>query len=97
MYANTFFDENFGMSDFQEVNPVLLKRGGTLKYLIKYIVKTGEKFVYSRGVLVEIYKKINDDEIAVDDVVKKNVLFDNDTLTIRARAAGARSYGQGVV
>ena len=27
-YGNTFFDEYFGMSDFQEVNPVLLKRGG---------------------------------------------------------------------
>ena len=30
-YGNTFFDESFGKSDFQELNPVLLKRGGTLK------------------------------------------------------------------
>ena len=49
MYANTFFDENFGISDFQEVNPVLLKCGGMLKYLIKYIVRMEEMFVYSRG------------------------------------------------
>ena len=78
-YANTFFDENFGMSDFQEVNPVLLKRGGTLKYLIKYIVKTGEKFVYSRGVPAEICKEINDDDIAGAylDFVMKYVLFDD--------------------
>ena len=41
-YANTFFEENFGISDFQELNPVLLKRGGTLRYLLKYISKTGE-------------------------------------------------------
>ena len=78
-YANTFFDENFGMSDFQEVNPVLLKRGGTLKYLIKYIVKTGERFVYSRGVPAEICKEINDDDIAgvYLDFVMKYVLFDD--------------------
>ena len=44
-----FFDENFGRSDFQELNPILLKRGGKIKYLIKYIVKTGKKIVYSRG------------------------------------------------
>ena len=34
-YGNTFFDEYFGMSDFQEVNPILLKRGGTSRYLVK--------------------------------------------------------------
>ena len=42
-YGNTFFDEYFGMSDFQEVNPILLKRGGTSRYLVKYIMKSGEK------------------------------------------------------
>lgn len=42
-YANTFFDESFGRSDFQELNPVLLKRGGALRYLVKYITKTGER------------------------------------------------------
>ena len=39
-YGNTFFDEYFGISDFQEVNPILLKRGGTSRYLVKYITKT---------------------------------------------------------
>ena len=78
-YGNTFFDENFGMSDFQELNPILLKRGGTIKYLIKYIVKTGEKIVYSRGIPAEICKEIADSDIAGTflDFVTKYVLFDD--------------------
>ena len=78
-YGNTFFDENFGMSDFQELNPILLKRGGTIKYLIKYIVKTGEKIVYSRGIPAEICKEIADSDIAgmFLDFVTKYVLFDD--------------------
>ena len=63
-YANTFFDESFGMSDFQELNPILLKRGGTLKYLIKYIAKTGEKIIYSRGIPAEICIELADSDIA---------------------------------
>ena len=78
-YGNTFFDENFGMSDFQGLNPILLKRGGTIKYLIKYIVKTGEKIVYSRGIPAEICKEIADSDIAGTflDFVTKYVLFDD--------------------
>ena len=55
--GNTFFDEYFGMSDFQEVNPILLKRGGTSRYLAKYIMKSGEKALYSRGTPAENGKK----------------------------------------
>jgi hypothetical protein len=78
-YGNTFFDEYFGISDFQEINPVLLKRGGTSRYLIKYITKTGEKVVYSRGIPAEIYKELSDNDI-VDtylDFVTKYVLWDD--------------------
>lgn len=78
-YANTFFEEAFGMSDFQEINPVLLKRGGTLKYLIKYIAKTGEKIVYSRGIPAEICKELPDRDVAGRylDFVMKYALFDD--------------------
>ncbi len=57
-YGNTFFDDNFGMSDFQEVNPILLKRGGTSRYLEKHIMKSGEKALYSRGTPAEIVKNL---------------------------------------
>ena len=62
-YGNTFFDEYFGMSDFQEVNPILLKRGGTSRYLVKYIMKSGEKALYSRGTPAEICKDLSDNDI----------------------------------
>ena len=76
--GNTFFDDSFGKSDFQEVNPVLLKRGGTSRYLVKYITKTGEKIVYSRGIPSEICKELPETEVvgAYFDFVTKYVLFD---------------------
>ena len=78
-YGNTFFDEYFGISDFQELNPILLKRGGTLRYLVKYLSKTGEKAVYSRGLPSEIYKEISDNDIVGTyfDFVTKYVLWDD--------------------
>ena len=58
---------------------MLLKRGGTLRYLLKYISKTGEKIVYSRGVPAEIYKKLGESDIAGTfiDYVTKYVLYDD--------------------
>ena len=78
-YANTFFDEYFGISDFQEINPVLLKRGGTLRYLVKYLTKTGNKAVYSRGLPSEICKELSDNDIVGTylDFVTKYVLWDD--------------------
>ena len=78
-YGNTFFDENFGISDFQEVNPLLIKRGNTSRYLVKYITKSGEKAVYSRGTPGEIYKELSDNDIVGTylDFVTKYVLWDD--------------------
>ena len=78
-YANTFFDESFGMSDFQELNPILLKRGGTLKYLIKYIAKTGEKIIYSRGIPTEVCIELAESDIVGKffKYVTKYVLWDD--------------------
>ena len=78
-YGNNFFDEHFGISDFREVNPILLKRGGTLRYLVKYITKTGEKAVYSRGTPAEICKELSDNDIVGTyfKFVIKYVLWDD--------------------
>ena len=78
-YGNTFFDEYFGMSDFQEINPILLKRGGTSRYLVKYIMKSGEKALYSRGTPAEICKELseNDEVGTYFDYVTKYVLWDD--------------------
>ena len=78
-YANTFFDKYFGMSDFQDINPVLMKRGETSRYLVKYITKTGEKIVYSRGLPSEICKELGDTDVvgAYFDFVVKYVFWDD--------------------
>ena len=46
-YQNTYFNERFGRSDFDEINKH--KIGEAVQYLIKYIEKTEEKIVYSKG------------------------------------------------
>ena len=72
-------DEYFGISDFREVNPILLKRGGTSRYLVKYIMKSGEKALYSRGTPAEICKELseNDEVGTYFDYVTTYVLWDD--------------------
>jgi hypothetical protein len=78
-YGNTFFDENFGISDFREVNPVLIRRGNTSRYLVKYITKSGEKALYSRGTPGEIYMELSDNDIVESflDYVLKYTVWDD--------------------
>ena len=56
-----------------------LKHGNTIEYILKYIEKSGERIVYSRGIPTEICMKIADEEIAVEmqDFMTKFVLFDD--------------------
>lgn len=78
-HENNFFQKAFGRNDFEELNEMELKHGQTLNYLLKYIGKTGERIVYSRGIPTEIYRKLNDDEIVteMDDFGIKYILFDD--------------------
>lgn len=78
-HENDFFQKAFGRNDFEELNEMELKHGQTLNYLLKYIGKTGERIVYSRGIPTEIYRKLNDDEIVTEmqDFGTKYILFDN--------------------
>ena len=56
-----------------------LKHGRTLDYILKYIGKTGERIVYSRGIPTEIYREVKDDEIITEmqDYGTKYILWDN--------------------
>ena len=71
--------KTFGRNDFEELNEMELKHGQTLNYLLKYIGKTGERIVYSRGIPTEIYRKLNDGEIVTEmnDFGTKYILFDD--------------------
>ncbi len=42
-----YFTQRFGRNDFKELDPRLLNE--SIKYLLKYIEKTGERIVYSKG------------------------------------------------
>ena len=78
-HSNSFFAEKFGRNDFEQLNANELKKGKALDYLTKYLYKTNEKIIYSRGIPTEIYKFIDDKDIATRyfDFVTKFVLFDD--------------------
>ncbi|MGN0960925.1 MAG: hypothetical protein ACI4PF_01850, partial [Christensenellales bacterium] len=48
-FQSTYFNERFGRSDFKEIDENERRLGNALAYLMKYIEKTGEKIVYSKG------------------------------------------------
>jgi len=78
---NTYFNERFGRTDFEELDSVLMKQGNAMSYLTKYIAKTEERLVYSRGLPMYVISDINGDDvvcrIGLED--KKLLLFDNFT------------------
>lgn len=78
-HSNTFFAETFGRNDFEDLSQNEIRYGNTLEYLTKYLHKTNEKIVYSRGIPTEIYKEIDDKDIAVEmlDFGLKFVFFDD--------------------
>ena len=78
-HGNTFFEERFGRSDFEALSDVELRRGNTIKYLLKYLEKTEEKIVYSRGIPTDFFMVVNDSDIIceLEDFVIKYILFDD--------------------
>lgn len=77
-YQNTFFNGKFGRSDFKEINTKndLMNELG---YVCKYIEKTGEKIVYSKGLPQYFISDIMDDDIVcrIGQEDKKLLLFDD--------------------
>ena len=77
---NTYFNEKFGRCDFEEIEDHN-RIGDALAYLMKYIEKSGEKIVYSKGLPQFFISDIMDDDvvcpIGMED--KKMLLFDNFT------------------
>lgn len=78
-YQNTYFLKRFGRNDFKKICKQELN--STIRYLTKYMEKSGEKIVYSRGLPTYFVSDIIEDDIActfgVDD--RKIFLFDNFT------------------
>lgn len=78
-HSNTFFEKTFGRNDFEDLKQEEIMFGNTLEYITKYLQKSGEKIVYSRGIPSEIYKEVDDKDIAVEmlDFGTKFVFFDD--------------------
>ncbi len=75
---NTHFNEKFGRSDFKTVEH-RADIAETVKYILKYIEKTGEKIVYSRGLPMYFRSDIASDDIIcfMDEEKRKAILADD--------------------
>ena len=56
---NTFFNEKFGRSDFEKIVKKPRAYLSAVEYILKYISKTGERLVYSRGLPMYVISDIN--------------------------------------
>lgn len=61
-HQNTYFNERFGRSDFEFIDD-MDKMGDALAYIMKYIEKSGEKIVYSKGLPQFFISDVMDEDI----------------------------------
>ena len=77
-HQNTYFNERFGRSDFEPIED-RRRLGGAIAYIVKYIEKTGEKIVYSRGLPQFFLSDVMEEDIVcpfgVED--QKLLLYDD--------------------
>ena len=75
---NSYFNERFGRSDFETIEDKQML-GGAIAYIVKYLEKTGEKIVYSKGLPQFFVSDIMEEDVAcpfgLED--KKLLLFDD--------------------
>ena len=73
-----YFNEKFGRSDFEPIDEPR-RMGEAMAYLMKYLEKSGEKIVYSRGLPQYFISDIMDDDVVctVGQEDRKLLLFDN--------------------
>ena len=78
-HESEFFADSLGRNDFEEITMEELRHGKTLEYILKYIEKTGERVVYSRGIPSQVCKVLPAREIVgrLHDFMTKYVLFDD--------------------
>lgn len=79
---NTYFTERFGRNDFSIINDPLQTQYA-VKYIVKYLEKSGERIVYSKGLYQYFISDIMDEDIlcpyyAEDEkhYADKYILFD---------------------
>lgn len=74
----TYFNDRFGRSDFRPIEDRRML-GGAIAYIVKYLEKTGEKIVYSKGLPQYFLSDIMDEDVVcsfgLED--KKLLLYDD--------------------
>ncbi len=77
---NSYFKEKFGRCDFEKIEDHR-RIGDALAYLMKYIEKSGEKIVYSKGLPQYFISDIMDDDVICSYGLEnqKMLLFDDFT------------------
>lgn len=74
---NLYFTERFGRNDFKQLSVGV--KDETIGYILKYIEKSGERIVYSKGLPQYFISDINEDDvvsrIGIDE--RKLLLYDN--------------------
>lgn len=77
--SNSFFLDKFGRNDFAYLNDFDLRSGTTIDYITKYLSKSNDYIVYSRGIPSEIIEMVMYEDIAAQytDFVIKYCLYDD--------------------
>lgn len=75
---NTYFNKRFGRSDFEPIDDRRLLSGAA-SYLMKYIEKSGERLVYSKGLPTYFISDIMDEDVicTIGQEDRKLLLFDD--------------------
>ena len=78
--GSSYFEERFGRNDFEPIDN-RKDLGYSIAYLLKYIEKTGEKIVYSRGLPQFFISDIMDEDIVcyIGQEEQKLLLYDDFT------------------
>ena len=77
-WQNSYFLKRFGRNDFRPVDTKDEAREA-IKYIVKYLEKTGEKIVYSRGLYQFFISDVIDEDVVCKTGMedKKLILFDD--------------------
>ena len=77
-HQNIFFLERFGRNDFKEIDNNLMSQQA-VRYMLKYIRKTGEKVIYSKHLQTYFITDILEDDVVckIGQEERKILLFDN--------------------
>ncbi|MBQ6979900.1 MAG: hypothetical protein IJQ07_04585 [Clostridia bacterium] len=80
--VNTYFEERFGRNDFQRIDEHVKQKEGALQYIKKYLTKTNDRVIYSRGLSPMRKLDILEEDIICGylDNPNKFILFDNFTV-----------------